>query len=127
MGAFLTIESLRQLKSGSGDPALGKIGALVLASPDIDIDQFENAVKRMPQLASRITVISATNDRALAVSARLAGGVSRAGSSERARLEAIGVRVADASDHGWGLLRHDLFLTNDEVRGVIARAIARAA
>lgn len=127
MGAFLTLESLRQLKSGNGDPAIGKIGAVVLASPDIDIDQFESAVTRLPGMAERITVISATNDRALAVSARLAGGITRAGSSERGRLEALGVRVADASDHGWGLVRHDLFLSNDDVRSVIARAIARAA
>lgn len=125
MGAFLTLESLRQLGSGAGDAALGKIGALVLASPDIDMDQFEGTVTRLPQLARRITVISATNDRALAVSSRLAGGVGRAGSSERARLEALGVRVADASDHGWGLVRHDLFLSNEDVRAVIARAIAR--
>jgi esterase/lipase superfamily enzyme len=127
MGAFLTLESLRQLKTGAGDAAIGKIGAVVMASPDIDIDQFESAVTRLPGLAERITVISATNDRALAVSARIAGGVSRAGSSERSRLEALGVRVADASDHGWGLVRHDLFLSNEDVRSVIARAISRAA
>jgi esterase/lipase superfamily enzyme len=125
MGAFLTLEALRQLRADEADHGLGKIGALVLASPDVDIDQFEAAVQRLAALKGRITVISATNDRALAVSARLAGGVSRAGASERARLEAIGINVADASDYGWGMMRHDLFLTNDDVRAVIARAIAR--
>jgi esterase/lipase superfamily enzyme len=126
MGAFLTLEALRQL-SALDPAAKERIGALVLASPDVDIDQFESAVKALGPLGQRITVISATNDRALAVSARLAGGVTRAGASERARLEAVGVRVADASDHGWSLIRHDLFLTNDDVRAVISRAIARAA
>ncbi len=125
MGAFLTLEALRQLRADEADHGLGKIGALVLASPDVDIDQFEAAVQRLPALKGRITVISATNDRALAVSARLAGGVSRAGASDRARLEAIGVKVADASDYGSGLMRHDLFMSNDDVRAVIARAIAR--
>ncbi len=127
MGAFLVLEALRQL--AVAEPAAkSRIGALVLASPDVDIDQFEAAVGRIGELGRRITVISATNDRALAVSARLAGGIARAGASERDRLEALGVRVADASDHGgWSLVRHDLFLTNDDVRAVIARAIARVA
>ncbi|NLZ39917.1 MAG: alpha/beta hydrolase, partial [Comamonadaceae bacterium] len=126
MGAFLTLESLRQLGAAGGDPTLARIGAVVLASPDIDIDQFEAALKREPALASHITIISATNDRALAVSARLAGGITRVGASERDRLVALGVRVADASEFGWGVLRHDLFYSNADVRAVIARAIARA-
>ena len=126
MGAFLTLESLRQLGAAGGDQTLARIGAVVLASPDIDIDQFEAALKREPALASHITIISATNDRALAVSARLAGGITRVGASERDRLVALGVRVADASEFGWGVLRHDLFYSNADVRAVIARAIARA-
>lgn len=125
MGAFLALEALRQL-AALDKAAKDRIGALVLASPDVDIDQFEAAVRNLGTLGQRITVISATNDRALAVSARLAGGIARAGASERDRLEALGVRVADASDHGgWSLVRHDLFLTNEDVRAVIARAIAR--
>ncbi|MGL4729586.1 MAG: alpha/beta hydrolase [Bosea sp. (in: a-proteobacteria)] len=126
MGAFLVLEALRQLAALEAS-AKNRIGALVLASPDVDIDQFENAVKALGPLSQRITVISATNDRALAVSARLAGGIARAGASERERLEALGVRVADASEHGgWSLVRHDLFLTNEDVRSVIARAVARS-
>jgi esterase/lipase superfamily enzyme len=95
---------------------------------DIDIDQFEQTVRRLGPVAQRITVISATNDRALAVSARLAGGIARAGSTERARLTALGVRVADASDFGGRLqiIRHDLFLSDSDVRQVIARAIQRS-
>lgn len=128
MGTLLTLETLRQLRVSGGDTALARIGAVVLAAPDIDIDQFEQAVRRLGDLAARITVISATNDRALAVSARLAGGVARAGAAERARLEALGVRVADASDFGgrFTFIRHDLFLSDRDVRAVIARAIERA-
>ncbi len=128
MGTLLTLETLRQLRSGAGEAAINKIGAVVLASPDIDIDQFEQTVRRIGPVASRITVISATNDRALAVSARLAGGIARAGSTERERLDALGVRVADASEFGSRLqvIRHDLFLSDRDVRQVIARAIERA-
>jgi esterase/lipase superfamily enzyme len=128
MGAHLTLETLRQLRSEEGEEAMRKIGAVVLASPDIDIDQFEQSVRRLGHVSQRITVISATNDRALAVSARLAGGVARAGAAERERLTALGVRVADASDFGSTLqiIRHDLFLSDPDVRAVIRRAIDRA-
>jgi esterase/lipase superfamily enzyme len=128
MGTLLTLETLRQLRAAAGEAALARIGAVVLAAPDIDIDQFEQTVGRLGDLASRITVISATNDRALAVSARLAGGVARAGAAERERLAALGVRVADASEFGgsFRVIRHDLFLSDDDVRSVIARAIERA-
>jgi esterase/lipase superfamily enzyme len=128
MGTLLTLETLRQLRSEAGEEAINRIGAVVLASPDIDIDQFEQTVRRLGPVASRITVISATNDRALAVSARLAGGIARAGSAERERLNALGVRVADASDFGSRLqvIRHDLFLSDNDVRQVIARAIERS-
>jgi esterase/lipase superfamily enzyme len=126
MGALLTLETLRQLRAGAGDELALKLGAMVLASPDIDIDQFESTVKRLGPYGQRITVISATNDRALAISSRLAGGIARAGVADRERLAALGVRVADASDYGGGLIRHDLFISDKEVRDVIARAIQRA-
>lgn len=126
MGALLTLETLRLMRGEAGDEPAAKLGAMVLASPDIDIDQFENTVKKLGPYGQRITVISATNDRALAVSSRLAGGIARVGSAERERLTALGVRVADASDYGGGIIRHDLFISDKDVRDVIARAIARA-
>ncbi|MCO4053945.1 MAG: alpha/beta hydrolase [Bosea sp.] len=128
MGTLLTLETLRQLRSEAGEAVMNRVGAIVLASPDIDIDQFEQTVRKLGPAANRITVISATNDRALAVSSRLAGGIARAGSAERERLDALGVRVADASSFGGNLqiIRHDLFLSDHEVRQVIGRAIERA-
>ncbi|KAB0264371.1 alpha/beta hydrolase, partial [Microvirga brassicacearum] len=74
----------------------------------------------------KITVISSTNDRALAVSSWLAGGIVRAGAADRERLESLGVRVADASEFGGGIINHDLFLSNPEVQQVVKRAIDRA-
>ena len=72
-------------------------------------------------------VIAATNDRALALSGRLAGGMTRVGAAEKATIERLGVRVIDASSAGWGIINHDLFLSNAEVRRVIRRAIDTAA
>ena len=68
-------------------------------------------------------MITATNDRALELSSKLAGGIRRVGAAEKAQLERLGVRVIDASQQGWGLINHDLFLSNPDVRQVVRRAI----
>jgi esterase/lipase superfamily enzyme len=127
MGTMLTLESLRQLYARYADAATQRIGAVVFASPDIDMDVFSSAIKRIGPLARKITVIAATNDRALALSGRLAGGMTRVGAAEKAAIEQLGVRVIDASDTGWGIVNHDLFLSNAEVQRVIRRSIDTAA
>lgn len=127
MGTMLTLESLRQLYARSGDSVADRIGAVVFASPDIDMDVFSSAVVRIGPVGRKITVVAATNDRALALSGRLAGGMTRVGAAEKAAIERLGVRVIDASDAGWGVVNHDLFLSNAEVRRVIRRSIDTSA
>jgi len=130
MGTMLTLETLRMLRASGGDIAMARIGAVVLAAPDIDLDLFTRSVERLGPDAHKITVISSTNDRALAISSRIAGGV-RAGGAERERLERLeklGVRIADASEYGGGglgIINHDLFLSNAEVQQVVKRAVER--
>jgi esterase/lipase superfamily enzyme len=124
MGTMLALESLRQLYARySGDTAVERIGAVVFASPDIDMDVFSSSIGRIGALAGRITVITATNDRALALSQRLAGGIARVGATEKAALERLGLRVIDASQQGWGIKNHDLFLSSTEVRQAIRHAV----
>ena len=53
----------------------------------------------------------------------LAGGITRVGAAEKAELTRLGLHVIDASQQGWGIINHDLFLSNDKVRQVIRRAI----
>ena len=123
MGTMLTLESLRQLYARYADTVTGRIGAIVFAAPDIDMDVFSSAITRIGPLAGKITVIAATNDRALALSARIAGGMTRVGAAEKVAIERLGVRVIDASAAGWGVINHDLFLSNSEVQRVIRRSI----
>ncbi|MFL5205420.1 MAG: alpha/beta hydrolase, partial [Microvirga sp.] len=40
MGTLLTLETLRMLRASGGENAMERIGAVVLAAPDIDIDLF---------------------------------------------------------------------------------------
>jgi len=123
MGTMLTLESLRQLYARYGDTVTSRIGAVVFAAPDIDMDVFSSAIQRIGPLAGKITVIAATNDRALALSGQIAGGMTRVGAAEKAAIARLGVRVVDASQEGWGIINHDLFLSNAEVQRVIRRSI----
>jgi esterase/lipase superfamily enzyme len=124
IGSMLAMESLRQFYTRHGDAVVDRIGAVVFASPDIDLDVFSSSVQRIGSLAAKVTVIAATNDRALELSGWLAGGITRVGAAQKAQLAQLGLRVIDASDEGWGLINHDLFLSNSAVRQVIRNAVA---
>ena len=127
MGTMLTLESLRQLEAQYGDNDADRIGAVVFAAPDIDMDVFSAAITHIGPLSRKITVITSTNDRALALSGRIAGGTTRVGAAEKAAIERLGVRVIDASQAGWGIVNHDLFLSNADVQQMIRRSIDAAA
>jgi esterase/lipase superfamily enzyme len=123
VGTMLTTEALRQLYAKQGDYAADRVGAIVLASPDIDMDVFTGSIPKIGPLAAKITIITATNDRALAVSRWVNGSTTRVGAAEKAQLEKLGLRVIDASAQGWGVLNHDLFLSNAGIRQAIRDAI----
>jgi esterase/lipase superfamily enzyme len=123
VGTMLTMEALRALYGKLGDYAADRIGAVVFASPDIDMDVFTASVQRIGPLAPKVTIITATDDRALAVSRWVNGSTTRVGAAEKAQLEKLGLRVIDASSQGWGILNHDLFLSNSGVRQAIRNAI----
>src|SRR5262245_13447503 len=123
IGSMPTMEALRQIYARQGTPAANRIGAVVFAAPDLDMDVFTSSVARIGGLASKVTVISATNDRALALSGFLAGGITRVGAAEHEQLKRLGLHVIDASREGWGIINHDLFLSNAQIRQVVRRAI----
>jgi esterase/lipase superfamily enzyme len=123
MGTLLALESLRQVYGRYGEAGADRIGAVIFASPDIDVDVFASSVARLGQVAQKLTVIVASNDRALALAGRVAGGVTRVGVADRQALAQLGVRVVDASALGFGLVNHDLFLSNDEMLRLIRRSV----
>jgi esterase/lipase superfamily enzyme len=123
VGTMLTTEALRQLYAKLGDYAADRVGAIVFASPDIDMDVFTAAMPRIGPLAAKITIITATDDRALAVSRFVNGSTTRVGAAEKTQLEKLGLKVIDASALGWGVLNHDLFLSNANIKQAIRDAI----
>ncbi len=125
MGTLVTLEALRAYRDRHKDNGLEHLGALVLASPDIDADVFRAHLGRLGRWRDKITVITATNDRALSLSQTLAGG-ARVGALPREALEGLGVRIIDATDFAAGLIRHDAFVADADVRAAIQRAIQRS-
>jgi esterase/lipase superfamily enzyme len=123
MGTMVTVEALRQLYDRRGASMANRLGAVVLASPDIDIDGFKSSIVRLGGFSRKITVLTVAKDRALGAMRDMAGGVTRVGIAEKAQLEALGLRVIDASEYAGGGLNHDLFLTNGQVRETIRRVM----
>jgi esterase/lipase superfamily enzyme len=123
IGTMLAMEALRQLYAHQGDKAAERLGAVVFAAPDIDMDVFASSVERVGPIARNITVLTSTNDRALAVSRMMAGGMTRVGAAQKAQLEQLGLHVIDASAEGYGVINHDLYLSDSHIRQAIRHAV----
>ncbi len=84
MGTMVTVEALRQLYDRRAATMASRIGAVVLASPDIDMDGFKSSITRVGGFSRKITVLTVANDRP---SARCATwrAVSLASASRRKR------------------------------------------
>jgi esterase/lipase superfamily enzyme len=78
MGNWLTLESLRQMAIRNGRlPA--KFKNVILAAPDVDVDVFSQQIVDMGKQHPQFTLFVSRDDRALAVSRRVWGDVSRLG------------------------------------------------
>lgn len=111
MGGRLTMESLLQLRLQGRNDILNRV-EVVLADPDIDVDLFWQQMAQIGKLPVPITVMTATDDKALLVSQTLAGGRTRIGAinvadpAVKARAEAYGVRLVDVSEMETDMMAH---------------------
>lgn len=91
MGSWLVVEALRQLRLTGQNAVIARL-SVVLAAPDIDVDVFRSQMNVVGPLTPPMTLLVSRDDKALALSGRLAG--------ERPRLGALDVddpRVQDAA------------------------------
>jgi esterase/lipase superfamily enzyme len=117
MGAWLTVESVRQLRLTGRTATLNRLN-VILASPDIDIDVFRVQMRAIGPLTPPLTVLVSRDDRALALSGRISGERTRLGAlnvddprvQEGAR--AANVRIIDISKvEATDGFNHDRFVT----------------
>ncbi len=80
MGAWLAVESLRQLSLMGKREVVRSIDQVVLAAPDVDIDLLRKQLSVTDRLSKPVVVLASRDDFALALSKRLAGSAATAGS-----------------------------------------------
>lgn len=98
MGGWLTMETLRQIALSKNEKTLDRIGTVVLAAPDVDMDVFRTQVSQIGPLRSRIQIYVSSDDRALKISRRLFGGKMRAGeNTDLAQFQELGIAAHDIS------------------------------
>lgn len=73
MGAWLAVESVRQLSLMGERDVVRSIDQLVLAAPDIDIGLLRKQLPITDRLSKPIVVLASKDDIALALSKGLAG------------------------------------------------------
>jgi len=98
MGNWVTVEALRQIKISERLPYAGKLGLIVLAAPDIDVDVFKSEMRRFGKPKKPFLIVLSHDDRALALSNFIAGGEGRLGDyANSPELAALGAIVIDLS------------------------------
>lgn len=132
MGGWVTMETLRQFAIAGRADLDGRLGEVMLAHPDIDLDVFRAQLARTG-LAARVSLFTAADDRALALSRRLAGSKARAGAidladpGQRDTLADLGVRVYDlTAQSGADTFRHGTFAEAPNVVRVIGSRMREA-
>jgi esterase/lipase superfamily enzyme len=129
MGAWLSMEALRE-SAIAGHPDLdGKLGSIMLAAPDIDLSVFRQQVSRLDP--SHVSVFVSRDDRALSLSSRIAGSRPRLGAmdpsspKDAAAIDALGVRVYDLSMLGSGWVGHDTYANAPDAVRQIGATLTR--
>ncbi|MCB1365864.1 MAG: alpha/beta fold hydrolase [Rhodobacteraceae bacterium] len=105
MGSVLAMEALRQADIREPGWSASALGAVVLMSPDIDIDVFRSQMQSLAPPPEPFVVMVSENDRVLNLSARLRGtaGRERLGNIRHAgRVAELPVEVIDATAFGRG-------------------------
>jgi esterase/lipase superfamily enzyme len=129
MGTWVTMEALRQLAIEGNRDLDDKLGNVVLASPDIDVDVFKKQMIRYGKPDKPFTVLLSGDDRALKLSAILSGSRPRVGDyGDAADLASYGVVVADLTQaRGNDRLNHAKFADNPFLVQLLGERLAMPA
>lgn len=124
MGNLLTVEAMRQDQLLGGFNNSQKIRSIVLASPDIDAELFAKQLQPFPREARKFYVLVSANDKALAFSRKIAGGIDRVGDEPSSELAKLGVTVIDLTKiDDTSSLNHSKFADSPEIVQLIGQRL----
>jgi len=126
MGTWVTMEALRQLAIEGNRDLGGKLGYVVLASPDIDVDVFKKQMIRYGRPGKPFGILLSGDDRALKLSSIISGSKPRVGDyGDAADLAQYGVTVFDLSNSkSSDRLNHAKFADNPFLVQLIGERLA---
>jgi esterase/lipase superfamily enzyme len=131
MGTWLAMESLRQMAIRDGQVD-AKIDNVILASPDIDVDVFARQFTELGDHRPKFTIFVSQDDRALAASRLISGGVLRVGAINpgeepfKSKLERAGITVIDLTKIKTGdSMRHGKFAESPEIVQLIGKRLVK--
>src|SRR5882724_1894984 len=115
MGCMVTAEALRELRISRRDRVIARLGRVVLAARDIDVDVFQSQVQAIGPLNPPLTVLVSKDDTALSLSSFIGGSRTRAGAIDvenprvrdaalKAKVRIIDISQLESPDGG---MRHD--------------------
>lgn len=129
MGAFLTMEGLRQAAIAGRGTLNGKLGEVILAAPDLDVEVFRAQVAHLDR-PSRVSLFVQSDDRALAAASTIAWDRQRVGALDvrdarhREIISSLGVQVFTMRGNAWNdLVRHGTFAEAPEIVRLIGGRI----
>ena len=99
MGNWVAVEAIRQINLSGHAASLKKLGSIILAAPDIDIDVFKSQMRSIGKPRRPFYIILSKDDKALRASNFLAGGDGRLGAANNVNeLAKLGAIVVDMTD-----------------------------
>ncbi|WP_316859029.1 alpha/beta hydrolase [uncultured Cohaesibacter sp.] len=99
MGSELLMESLRQIALENHGNLPKKLKTIILISPDLDVDVFNNQLDAIKTLPADFVLFVSESDRALKLSSRLAGDNTRVGNTiDITKFKRKGIAVIDVTD-----------------------------
>ncbi|MFD9897260.1 alpha/beta hydrolase [Mesorhizobium sp. NPDC059025] len=125
LGNWVTMEALRQLAITRDKDLSGKLGDVVLASPDLDVDVFKSQMERYGKPKHPFIVLASRDDQALDISSWIAGDKPRLGDYLNAKdIVNYGVIVVDLSKVKPGdELGHTTFADNPNVIKLLGQGL----
>jgi esterase/lipase superfamily enzyme len=123
VGAFPTMETLRQIRISGNDAVLQDLSGVVLISPDIDIEVFQTQARALEPLPQPFVIFTSRQDRALRLAAGITGRENRLGTlgtiEDVAEFEITMIDLSEFDGGASDWANHSTFATSPTLIGLL--------